>query len=355
MLTQHPILERLLQLESQTLSSGAGATPAPIAPAFAASGRFAADDLTLHVEGFGALKRPLDASAAERLRMLSQDARFGLREHTLLDPDVRRTGEIAADLLHLTWPEASRDALCREISALLGSGPLQARLHNLLVYGPGDFFKPHQDTEKHDGMVGTLVLVWPSAHLGGGLCVRHGSGDWRFASQQLGGVDLRWAAFFADCRHEVLPVQEGWRVVLTFDLVARPDERPLTGSVPADAGLVAALRAQCLPEHDDERQPDPWVLLLDHEYSERGLRWHLLKGADRDRVSRLRAAARALGLVLHLALVEVHETWSADFESSGWHRRRGEPDPEPEPGELMELRRPASRKALAPQSPPMMA
>lgn len=27
----------------------------------------------------------------------------------------------------------------------------------------GQFFKPHQDTEKHPGMIATLVLVWPSA------------------------------------------------------------------------------------------------------------------------------------------------------------------------------------------------
>lgn len=44
---------------------------------------------------------------------------------------------------------------------------LQAHLHNALIYGPGQFFKMHQDTEKMQGMVLTLVLVWPCAHLGG--------------------------------------------------------------------------------------------------------------------------------------------------------------------------------------------
>jgi hypothetical protein len=63
-------------------------------------------------------------------------------------------------------------------------------------------------------------LAWPSAHIGGPLRVRHGSGEFAFSSQQLGhSSELRWCAFYADCRHEVLPVEEGWRVALTFDLV----------------------------------------------------------------------------------------------------------------------------------------
>jgi hypothetical protein len=146
------------------------------------------------------------------LHEASRPAKFGHRERTLLDASVRHTGEIAADAVELAWPAAQREAVLREVADALGTGPLEARLHALLVYGPGQFFKPHQDTEKHDGMVGTLVLAWPSAHIGGPLRVRHGSGEFAFSSQQLGhSSELRWCAFYADCRHEVLPVEEGWR------------------------------------------------------------------------------------------------------------------------------------------------
>jgi hypothetical protein len=34
--------------------------------------------------------------------------------------------------------------------------------HSMLVYGKGQFFLPHQDSEKNDAMVGTLVLSLPS-------------------------------------------------------------------------------------------------------------------------------------------------------------------------------------------------
>jgi len=37
----------------------------------------------------------------------------------------------------------------------------------MLVYDQGSFFKSHRDTEKTDGMFGTLVVALPSAHRGG--------------------------------------------------------------------------------------------------------------------------------------------------------------------------------------------
>src|SRR5690606_41537547 len=47
-------------------------------------------------------------------------------------------------------------------------------------------------------------------------------------------------------------------------------------------------------------------LLLDHEYTQHGLRWSLLKGKERSRVAALRAAAEALGLTVHLGRSEEH-------------------------------------------------
>jgi hypothetical protein len=69
----------------------------------------------------------------------------------------------------------------------------------------------------------------------------------------------------------------------------------------------------------------PWVLLLDHEYSEHGLRWPLLKGRDRPCADAPRAAAAADGWVLDLALVSLHEAWSAtiDARDGGRYGRRG--------------------------------
>ena len=235
---------------------------------------------------------------------------------------MRDTGEIAPAALALHWAEGALQGLLADVALALGLDEVQAHLHNLLIYGPGQFFKPHQDTEKHPGMVATLVLVWPSAHIGGALRVVHGADEGRLQSHHLQVDSLRWCAFYADCQHEVLPVQEGWRVVLSFDLVV--PARMRQGEAAAAPALVRALREQCFPEGEPSTQP--WVFLLDHEYTEHGLRWQLLKGLDRARVAALRSAAQQLGLVMHLALAEIHESWTATLRYRGrWYQSEERP------------------------------
>jgi hypothetical protein len=50
---------------------------------------------------------------------------------------------------------------------------VSAEFYKLLIYEQGGFFLPHRDTEKKDGMFGTLTIVLPSVHDGGELVVRH--------------------------------------------------------------------------------------------------------------------------------------------------------------------------------------
>lgn len=289
---------------------------------YCAQGQLPLDALGVEVTACGALARPLGAAQAEALQAASSPAPFGHREATVLDKRVRDTGRITAADITLHWAEGALAALQAEVAQALGQAALELRLHDLLVYGPGQFFKPHQDTEKHPGMVGTLVLVWPSAHIGGTLAVQHGADRTLFASQHLQAPALRWCAFYADCRHEVLPVEEGWRVVLSFDLVVPAEPLP-RGPAPSPA-LLQALRDQLMP--GGEPSTAPWVFLLEHEYSQHGLRWNLLKGDDRAHVQALAAAAAELGLVAHLALAEIHESWTAIAPDSRRGRYRSYDD-----------------------------
>lgn len=328
-------LERALELplgrsSKRSLKSKA-ARPADT---FCAEGHLRNGALTVSVKDLGLLASPLPQATAQALHAASAPARHGRRDKTVLDKRVRDTGELHADTLTLRWAEGACDALQAEVASALGLQQIEARLHNLLVYGPGQFFKPHQDTEKHPGMVATLVLVWPSPHIGGELVVRHGSEQAHFASQHLNADTIRWFAFYADCRHEVLPVTEGWRVVLSFDLVLPAQHA--TPRAPVPPALLDALREHFFPATGPSLRP--WVFLLDHEYTERGLHWPLLKGADRLRVAALRAAAEALGLTVHLALAEVHEQWTATVDGGGRWRGRGDWDDrsDPRPDELID-------------------
>ena len=73
-------------------------------------------------------------------------------------------------------------------------------------------------------MFGTLVIVLPSEHSGGELVVRHGSEEVTLSLDNDETSQIRFAAFYADCEHEVKPITGGNRVCLVYNLV-RPPKR----------------------------------------------------------------------------------------------------------------------------------
>jgi predicted 2-oxoglutarate/Fe(II)-dependent dioxygenase YbiX len=100
-------------------------------------------------------------------------------------------------------------------------GLVQAKLYKLLIYDQGSFFVPHRDTEKVSRMFATLVLALPSVSEGGELIVRHKDREARLDLRGEEQSDVAFAAFYADCVHEVLPVTKGYRLVLVYNLVRR--------------------------------------------------------------------------------------------------------------------------------------
>ncbi|MGH3283069.1 MAG: 2OG-Fe(II) oxygenase [Streptosporangiaceae bacterium] len=189
---------------------------------------------------------------------------------------------------------------------------LETELHALLVYGPGQFFVPHQDTEKNDAMIGTLTVTLPSSHTGGEFIIEHGGQSVTYRSSR---DSLSLVAFYADCPHQVTPVRTGYRVVLTFNLLMRgtPATSPADGPVPELAGCL--VEHFCSPEqvrYGSSAPPKRLVYLLDHKYTERGLRWDKLKGADAERATLLRAAADKADCEAVLALAEIRETWDTE-------------------------------------------
>jgi hypothetical protein len=289
------------------------------------------DALTLDVEEFGRAKFPVTPAKARKLITLGKPARFGRGQDTLTDPEVRDTWEIPIDLVRATWdPIVLSDVLdtVKEELGLPNAAELDVDLHSLLVYEPNQFFLKHQDTEKTDEMIGTLVVTLPSSYAGGELMIGMGE-DWKAYRGSRESLSL--VAFYADCQHEVLKLRSGYRITLTYNLMLRGGTAPRQEG---DAGTVAEL-ADLLREHFGtpathswgHRRADPpprLVYLLDHEYTPRALKWTRLKGADAQRVPLLREAAEAAGYETILGLADVrttHDAWPAD-EGYGYRRRR---------------------------------
>ena len=74
-------------------------------------------------------------------------------------------------------------------------------------------------TEKSPGMFGTLVVVLPSLHRGGELVIRHAGCEVIIDLSRSEISKLAFAAFYADCEHEVRPITEGNRICLVYNLI----------------------------------------------------------------------------------------------------------------------------------------
>lgn len=96
------------------------------------------------------------------------------REATLYDDTVRRCLQLSPDQFRLQGPDwaAQVQRIANgEIKRGLGvpeNVKVVPQLYKLLLYEARSFFTPHQDSEKEDGMFGTLAIVLPSSHSGGG-------------------------------------------------------------------------------------------------------------------------------------------------------------------------------------------
>jgi hypothetical protein len=288
--------------------------------AFSAARTAPTAGLQLEVRGVGPIRLPVSQAQARQLCLLGRPARCGRGEQTLRDREVRDIWEIPKSRVKIDkrrWNQTLVPVLER-LGRDLGLPPghtLRAELHSMLVYARRQFFVEHQDSEKDDAMVATLVVGLPSTFTGGTLEVRHRGESATYRGSKKA---LSFVAFYGDCRHEVKPVRSGHRVVLTYNLLAG-GETATSGAGP-DPELVGSL-ARCLEEHFSTG-PDRLVYLLDHQYTRRGLDASRLKGADARQVAPLVAAAESVGCEAVLALADVHETWTAyeRDERDGWYR-----------------------------------
>ena len=171
----------------------------------------------LEVEGVGPVALPLLGFQAEQLIKTAELAPYGKGEETLVDPAVRRCWQIGPERVRFTgkhWRRTLDEIVARVGDGLGLTGPVAAEFYKLLIYDRGGFFVGHRDTEKAPGMFATLVIVLPSLHEGGELIIRHQGREARLTLRPDDASEAGFAAFYADCVHEVLPADP--------DLQSRP-------------------------------------------------------------------------------------------------------------------------------------
>ncbi|KAG5663343.1 hypothetical protein KAF25_001279 [Fusarium avenaceum] len=143
--------EELLQVLDSIQSTGKIATFSRY-PAFVNPG--------LTIQGNHLIPLPLKEDDAQAIKSVCRQAPFGHGDKTVVDTSVRNTWELDAskfELVNSQWLSFF-DVLLRDTAEWLGFQVVVAKPHKLLLYEPGSFFKSHKDSEKEQGMIGTLVI-----------------------------------------------------------------------------------------------------------------------------------------------------------------------------------------------------
>lgn len=266
----------------------------------------------LEVDSLGPIKLPLKRARAKELVAQCRVAPYGKGTQTLVDRKVRNTFELDPKKFRLDPEWSSAVAKAAQLAGQqlgLPSEQIEVRPYKLLVYEKGGFFLPHRDSKKQDGMVASLIVVLANPFEGGALVVRHGAAKrtLRFEEAATGRAPC-YAAFYADCEHEVERVTQGVRLCLAYNLVLKPSR-----SKPADAKLLPGdALTESIRSWTATQPAQPLVFALEHHYTQRGLSLHLLKGADRQLAQLVVPAAETADCLVHLAQVSRHLLQFAD-------------------------------------------
>lgn len=296
--------------------------------AFVASGVAAPILPGLEVEGIGSIGLPLPAAQADELKHRCEQAAYGKGEQTIVDTKVRQVWRLTPDrfiLANPAWATVLGDVVAKVEHELgLNGQALEPHLYDLLLYEKGGFFLPHRDGEKLDGMVATLVIALPSVYAGGELIVRHEDQERVIDfSGKHAQFQTQFAAFYADCEHEVKPLTSGHRLCLVYNLTLSKSKKPI--GAPRHHRPVQGI-AKILADWSAATDgPLKIALTLEHQYTQSGLAWDKLKGIDAARARILADAAGIAGCHAYLALLTFWESGSVeggydDYYSS---RRRG--------------------------------
>lgn len=288
----------------------------------------------VEVDGVGVLSFPVPGGQSKQIIQQAERAPYGRGSETILDTSVRKVWQLKPSQVRIhgkSW-DNTLTQIVASVSHGLGMAEtaVQAELYKFLVYDEGGFFKTHRDTEKSERMFGTLVVVLPSMHRGGELVVRHAGKEAVLDLSTNEVSEIKFAAFYADCEHEVRPVTDGYRVCLVYNLVQhgngnlQPSTAPFYENEMAEAARILA------DTFNQPSAPAKLAWLFQHQYSPAGLSFADLKGEDAALGKVLLEAGQRANCAVHLSIVHIEETGPAEPEyqprRSRWSRRYDEDD-----------------------------
>ncbi|KAJ7458605.1 hypothetical protein FB451DRAFT_581980 [Mycena latifolia] len=192
-----------------------------------------------------------------------------------------------------------------------GAKSLRAELQKLHVYGPGAFVNAEK-IPRDDMMVGSLIVVFPTAFAGGACTAEHANDTIRIPDPitSASAPALSYLAVCGDIAQSLEPLHTGHRVTLTYGLfladITSPAACPLADTLhalladpaflPAGGILASGLAHKYPIPLEPERNPEGKPITQSAQWD---AMLPLLKGTD----ARLRAAAEHVGLAPRVQLL----------------------------------------------------
>jgi len=234
----------------------------------------------------------------------ARQSAVGMSGGTVVCLRVRKAREVPADELTVgcpagDWRSAVR-RVCDEVASEMSpASEVTADFYKLLLYGDGDFFEAHRDTQRSNDHFASLLIFLPTGYQGGDFILEQTEGfDSATFNEQtqrtLAAKKCRWVAFFSDIPHSVAPVTCGYRLVLTYNLRRRPVAEMVASPQTAGGYLAPPLQAMIDSLHHHFKSlpaklsdwyhrcydTESFIIHFEHRYTPSTMGVEHLKGID---------------------------------------------------------------------------
>ncbi|KAE8339786.1 hypothetical protein BDV24DRAFT_152562 [Aspergillus arachidicola] len=266
----------------------------------------------LYIPDVGTIGLPRSTDHANAIIQSCHPNPYGEGTEILVDDSVRKSWQLNASQFAFQNPRWQH-----QVELFVNEAEVKAELYKLLIYQEGAFSLPHRDSEKADGMFGTLAVCLPSKHEGGDVIVSHKDDQFKFQTAPTSKFGVPWAAWYADVTQEVKSVTSGYRVTLIYNLIHRPSAALLESRVSSTENTTRLLESWARAAEADPMQyldgwsscmglscPPALVYVLEHQYTDAELGFSQLRGVDKCRFAELWDACRRVGFGLLLANIE---------------------------------------------------
>ncbi len=275
----------------------------------------------LEIKEVGELSFPINEVQAKSLINIAQKAPFGIGKNTIIDTNIRSAWEVDANQLNFKgkqWEDFLGKAITKAKTDLgIESYNVSAFLYKMLIYETGDFFLSHRDTEKQKGMFGTMTITLPSKYTGGDLVVKfEGNEENIDFSSASADNKICFSAFYADCEHEIKPLNSGYRICLVYNLVQEQSEKIIqTPSIKTTINQLASTLNKQIKADSSK----PIIVLLGHQYTPENFSLEALKLNDRYKADTLLKAATEINCYAKMCLVTSYKIGTPEYEYDNYY------------------------------------